>query len=226
MKNNERNNPKPQEEIMEIKEIMQEKFESDTLTKIIPALIKAQKEMENIEKDGVVSYNGKTRNYSTIGSILNTIKRSLINNEIAFTQPLVFKDGDFFLYTNLHHSSGEFIKSRVIMYKHADTIDQDFGKNVTYSRRYAALCAVGCAPDELEDDDGETQKNNQQERPQYTSTSSDKISEAQLKMFAGRTQKNPECIIALMERYEVKSPADFKKRDFNNILIEIDNFSK
>lgn len=137
-----------------------EKFESDTLTKIIPALLKAQKEMENIDKDGEVNIQGRApRKFATLGGILNTVKKSLFNNEISFTQPLMFINGELFLYTNLLHSSGEFIKSRVIMYKHENTLDQDFGKNVTYARRYAALCAVGCAPDEKDDDDGESQAN-------------------------------------------------------------------
>jgi hypothetical protein len=52
------------------------------------------------------------------------------------------------------------------------------------------------------------------------------ISEAQLKMFLGRTQKNPEIAMALMEKYNIENPIDFKKRDFNNILIEIDNCKK
>ena len=211
---------------MEINEMQREKFESDTLTKIIPALLKAQKEMENINKDGEVNIQGRApRKYATLGGILNVIKKSLINNDIAFTQPLQFVEGNLFLYTNLRHISGEFINTRTIMFKHEN--DQEFGKSVTYSRRYAALCALGCAPDELEDDDGESQKNNQQQdRPQYTSTSSDKISEAQLKMFLGRTQKTPELVAALAKKYNVEFTTDFKKKDFNNILIEIDSYKK
>jgi len=197
-----------------------EKFESDTLTKIIPAIIKAQKEMESIKKDGIMRVSGRQdRNYATIGSILTPIKASLLNNDITLTQPLMHIDGESFLYTNMRHSSGEFIKSRIIMYKHEGTSDQDFGKSVTYARKYAAMAAVGVAPDE--DDDGESQQ--QQERPQYQNTSSDKISEAQLKMFLGRTQKKPEIAMALMEKYNVANPSDFKKRDFNNILIEVGN---
>ena len=75
---------------------MEERFASESLTKIIPALLKAQKEMENIDKDGEVSFGGKTRKDATIGCRLNTIKKALINNEIAFTQPLMFVDGNLF----------------------------------------------------------------------------------------------------------------------------------
>jgi hypothetical protein len=198
-----------------------EKFESDTLTKIIPALIKAQQEMETIEKDGIMRVAGRPdRSYATIGSIIGTIKESLMRNEILLTQPLIYKDNTLFLYTNMRHSSGEYINSRVIMYKNNGDSDQDFGKSVTYARKYAAMAAVGVSPDE--DDDGQSQ----QEKPQYTSTSSDKITEPQLKMLRGRIQKSPELLLSLMEKYNVQDPKDFKKRDFNNILIEIDNHNK
>lgn len=198
-----------------------EKFESDTLTKIIPALIKAQKEMENIRKDGIMRVQGRPdRNYATIGSILTPIKAALLANDISLLQPLMHTNGESFLYTNLKHSSGEYINSRVIMYKSPDTSDQDFGKSVTYARKYAAMAAVGVAPDE--DDDGQSQ----QEKPQYQSTSSDKITEPQLRMLTAKTVKIPEVVMALMEKYNVDKPSDFKKRDFNNILIEIDNHNK
>jgi hypothetical protein len=128
-----------------------EKFESDSLKAIIPALIKAQQEITKIE----LNKKGNFGYYADIGSCFSSIKPALLDNGINFSQPIIEQDGQLFLYTILRHTSGEFIKSRIELLRTADNNMQKLGGQITYARRYAILGIMGVVGDE--DDDGQTQ---------------------------------------------------------------------
>ena len=123
---------------------------SDTLLKLLPALIAARNEMPRVIKD---SENPHFRSkYADLAGCLEACEPSLGKHGLAVLQTPRWADGSLSLETTLAHISGEWISSEYPMpadYSRPQTV----GAALTYARRYAYLCIVGKAP---EDDDGET----------------------------------------------------------------------
>lgn len=122
---------------------------SETLTKIAPALVKAQSEMSNAIKDSTNPFF-KSK-YADLNSVREAVLPVLNKHGITALQPTVYEDGKPFVQTLLLHESGEYISSltEIICNKVNDA--QSHGSGVTYARRYGlqSMCNIGS-----DDDDG------------------------------------------------------------------------
>lgn len=123
---------------------------STTITKIAPALLKAQCSMGNAVKDSKNPfYKSK---YADLNSVREASHPHLNSNGIMVLQPVIQKENKSFVRTLLLHESGEFIGSdtEVVISKQNDP--QAVGSAISYARRYGlqALISLGA-----EDDDGE-----------------------------------------------------------------------
>lgn len=121
---------------------------SDSITKIAPALVKAQGQIKAAIKD---STNPHFRSkYADLGSVVDAVKAALLVNEITFMQGVEDAENGVAVETMLLHSSGEWISSTLrIPASKQDA--QGYGSAITYGRRYGlqAMCGVPA-----EDDDG------------------------------------------------------------------------
>jgi len=124
---------------------------SETLTKIIPDLLKAQKEIEKVSKNADNPFFHSK--YTDLSVIIDGVKSPLNNNNITVLQPIM-KD---VVETILIHTSGEFISSEtnVICKKEADP--QAYGSAISYARRYGLQSLVLLS---AEDDDGNSASSN------------------------------------------------------------------
>ena len=132
---------------------------SQSISKIMPALHKAQTAMGSAKKGADNPYF-KSK-YADLGSVLESCKSLLNDNGITILQPhstqaftnsegvTLTKD---FVETVLIHESGEFIKSStpVVVAKQNDP--QALGSAITYARRYGLQSLLSIP---AEDDDGE-----------------------------------------------------------------------
>ena len=136
---------------------------SETITKIAPALAKAQSEMSNAKKDAINPFFKK--NYADLNAIREAVIPSLNNNGISALQPTCVIDGVDFVETVLLHTSGEYISSltRIVCDKPNDA--QRHGSGLSYARRYAlqSICNIGA-----EDDDANSATGKQPEKAQIT----------------------------------------------------------
>lgn len=121
---------------------------SDTITKIMPALIKAQGEFAPAVK-AKVNPHFKSK-YVPLDVVLDAIAEPLRNNGIAIVQQTDIWDGRTVLLTRLVHESGEWIAGRYPVHP-VKADPQGEGSALTYARRYALMALAGIAP---EDDDG------------------------------------------------------------------------
>ena len=122
---------------------------SDTITKIAPALLKAQRAITFAIKD---SKNPAFRStYADLSSVIEACKPALNDAGIAFMQmPAPSDPGTIALTTRLIHESGEWIESTATC--PLQKVDpQGYGSANTYLRRYSLAAAVGLYQD---DDDG------------------------------------------------------------------------
>lgn len=131
---------------------------SETITKIMPAFIKAQGEFKPAVKDAVNGQFAKAANgkdakpsYVTLAQAIESVSGALRDNGIAIMQQTDITDhGGIILITRMIHSSGEWIASRYPVHP-VKSDPQGEGSALTYARRYALMALVGIAP---EDDDG------------------------------------------------------------------------
>ena len=121
---------------------------SESILKISPALLKAQKSIKFAVKDSV---NPHFRSkYADLSSVIEAIKEPLNDNGITFIQGYEESDTSLKLTTRLQHESGEFIEStNTIPLVKMDA--QGYGSTATYARRYALAAITGLYQD---DDDG------------------------------------------------------------------------
>jgi hypothetical protein len=121
---------------------------SESITKIAPALVKAQAEIKAALKD---STNPHFRSkYADLSSVVEAVKPALLKNGIAFLQGVHDAVDGVAVETMLLHESGEWISSTLRI----PAVKQDaqgYGSATTYGRRYGlqAMCGVPA-----EDDDG------------------------------------------------------------------------
>ena len=124
--------------------------QSETLTKIAPALVAALSEMRGALKD---SKNPHFRNdYASLESVIETAKPVLAAHGLAFMQGLgEYVGGAMTVSTRIIHESGEWIESDFQMpVGKADP--QGTASASTYARRYSLMGILGLP---ALDDDGE-----------------------------------------------------------------------
>lgn len=121
---------------------------SETITAIMPALLKAQAAFAPAVK-AKVNPHFKSK-YVPLDAVLDAIAEPLRNNGIAILQPTTIQDARTVLVTRLVHESGEWIEGRYPVHP-VKADPQGEGSALTYARRYALMALVGIAP---EDDDG------------------------------------------------------------------------
>jgi hypothetical protein len=122
---------------------------SESITKIAPAFLEAQKAITFAAKDATnPHYKNK---YADLPAVIDAIKPALNDAGIAYMQsPTPSDDGKFHLTTRLMHASGEWIEDTFVM-PLAKQDPQAVGSAMTYARRYALAAITGLYQD---DDDG------------------------------------------------------------------------
>lgn len=121
---------------------------SDTITKLIGALIAAQGEFAPaVKRKTNPAFRSK---YVDLEGVLDAVTPALLAHRIALVQQPDLIDGVLVLVTRLIHESGEWLGCTypINPVKHDP---QGEGSALTYARRYSAMTLCGIAP---EDDDG------------------------------------------------------------------------
>jgi len=121
---------------------------SESITKIMPAFIKAQANFAPALKSAT-NPHFKSK-YVALDGVIDAVAEPLRAQGIAIMQQTDIVDARTILVTRLIHESGEWIASRYPVHP-VKADPQGEGSALTYARRYALMALVGIAP---EDDDG------------------------------------------------------------------------
>ncbi len=128
-----------------------EPSQSPEIDKLTDALVQSQLALEPVKKDCVNPFFHSK--YADLASVWKALTPFLLNG-IAITQsPVDSPDGYIVLDTQLTHTSGQWMRSRLKMRLGKDD-PQGAGSALTYARRYALGCMTGLVTEE--DDDGNT----------------------------------------------------------------------
>lgn len=123
---------------------------SESIAKIAPALLKAQKAITFATKDATnPHYKSK---YADLPAVIDACKKALNDAGIVFMQfPAPSEPGTLAMATRLLHESGEWIEGMATC-PLPKSDPQGYGSACTYVRRYSLAAAVGLYQD---DDDGQ-----------------------------------------------------------------------
>jgi len=130
--------------------------ESADISKIAPALVRAQGAMENPPRNRSVQVRTQagasyTFRYATLDKITDMMRHMLAENGLCVLQPIVSTERGPALVTRLLHESGQWMECEVPLPALGNS-PQAFGSMVTYVRRYAISAMLNISADE--DDDG------------------------------------------------------------------------
>lgn len=121
---------------------------SETLDKIIPALLDAQKGISAIKKEGEADAGKFSYTYAELSDVVSEVKSKLNEKGMVILQPV---DSEV-VTTKIIHTSGQWISDEGVRIINGQPNDpQAQGKAITYARRYGLLSLL-CL--ETEDDDG------------------------------------------------------------------------
>ena len=110
------------------------------MSELTKALIQFHKDVDKIEKNARANY-GK---FADLANVLSTVTPALLKNGIVLTQSFL-EDS---LVTNLRHVGGEEISSVCqLVLSEGRNKTQEWGKAVTYQRRYAIVSLLGLVAD-------------------------------------------------------------------------------
>lgn len=123
--------------------------QTESIDKLAEALAAAQGEITGALKDSANPFF-KSK-YADLASCWDACRSALSKNGLAVTQfPMTTQDARTVLVTTLMHSSGQWMRSELLINPKDDT-PQAMGSALTYGRRYALTAVVGVAQ---VDDDG------------------------------------------------------------------------
>jgi len=123
---------------------------SESIVKIAPALLKAQKEIGSATKDAVNPFF-KSK-YADLGSVMEACKDALNKSGIIVLQPVAHLAETTTVETILLHESGEFISDTMLVSVKQSNDPQSQGSAITYAKRYSLQSMLFIPSD---DDDGE-----------------------------------------------------------------------
>jgi hypothetical protein len=161
-----------------------DKNRSDNIGNLILAFSKAQNEYPEFNKNREGFYK-----YADLDSVMNEIRKILAKYELSFWQEEGFTaDKILYLESILGHSSGEWISSATLLVPPDPnsplTPSQEFGKRLTYQRRYSAFTLLNITIlNDPDDNDGDTKV------IKKTSNNNDKISSEQAANIVNKITK-------------------------------------
>jgi len=110
------------------------------MSEITKALIGFHKDVDKIEKNARANY-GK---FADLANVLSTVTPALLKNDLVLTQTFLANS----LVTTLRHVSGEEISSVCdLILSEGRNKTQEWGKAVTYQRRYSICSILGIVAD-------------------------------------------------------------------------------
>lgn len=122
---------------------------SESLDKLLPALIAARAQFKPVKQDG---FNPHFKSkFSTLKAVQEATSGALADNGLIVTQFPSQVDGKPALTTWLAHESGQYIVDTTVL-SMAKSDPQAQGGAITYLRRYCWSSVLGLVTDEADDD--------------------------------------------------------------------------
>jgi hypothetical protein len=177
---------------------------SPSIGAIAAALAKAQGVVHAAAKS-TINPHFKSK-YADLASVWDVIREPLSVNGLAVVQMPSNVPGGVVITTMLLHTSGEFLRSRLII-PVSKPDAQGYGSAITYGRRYSLSAMVGVAADE--DDDG----NAASERPYFQQPMGEKRAPTQTAALKAKLAEKTQGRMQIQDEPPPPSDADAPPHD-------------
>lgn len=196
------------------------------INNLAAALCKAQAEMESAQEGG---YNPHFKSsFCRLTDLINASRPALTKYGLSVTQYPNSDGENTFLVTELLHSSGDKISSKVRIVVDKPSDMQSFGKAMTYLKRYAYASMVGIAiADEQDDDDGNSSSvSDETSRTAkvgqiVTVPGSNCISEKQLGMLKAILKGQPEREAKICAHYKIEDLSQLNWKYMQEVVNQL-----
>lgn len=192
---------------------MDNTLQSENIAELASALAKAQGEIESAVFDKV-NPHFKSK-YASYGSYREACRLPLATNGLAVTHLLTFQEGKRMMVTQLSHTSGQWMRSFLVMPQDKET-PQGIGSSIAYCKRYALGSLLAMGSDE--DDDGE-----ESEKPYRKEDYAPipKLSFEQQEEIVSLCGDDNNLIERILKAYKCTSLADISAKAFCHIINTI-----
>lgn len=186
---------------------------SETINDLFAALCKAQAEFPAIPKTG---YNPHFKSYfSTLDDYERCCRPIVAQHNIGWSQIINTTETEHVLVTLLFHSSGQWMKS-VVKLNPPKQDAQSLGAYISYMRRYALSGILGVSGSELDEDDGNSLRNN------GTVITDNQITELQ-SLIKG-TADPKKCYQNILSYNKITDLAELPESSYNSVKSYIKNY--
>lgn len=187
-------------------------MQSEQTNELFTALAKAQDEMEIASKDSSNPfYKSK---YADLQSVVGSSRPYLAKHGLSVIHLLQQNDQSTYMVTQLSHSSGQYIRSRVKLSPQKTDI-QSLGSYITYMKRYCYAAIVGVVTGD--DDDGESAMI----RPNGKNTVAPEeciLTTEQLNKIRSMIGSRSEIADRITKKYGVTTLLQIKQKNFDDII--------
>lgn len=187
-------------------------MQSEQTNELFTALAKAQDEMEIASKDSSNPfYKSK---YADLQSVVGSSRPYLAKHGLSVIHLLQQNDQNTYMVTQLSHSSGQYIRSRVKLSPQKTDI-QSLGSYITYMKRYCYAAIVGVVTGD--DDDGEAAII----RPNGKNTVAPEeciLTQEQLSKIRSMIGSRSEIADRITKKYGVTTLLQIKQKHFDDII--------
>ena len=195
-------------------------MQSEQIDKLAMALSKAQAVMEAAAKNKRNPHFNST--YADLASIIESVRKPLTDNGLAFTQTIQTMQTGLSLETTLLHTSGQWLRSE---YPLIQGTAQQTGSSLTYARRYSLSSIAGIAADEDDDGAKATQAKPQQRKTRTAADdepqANERIGQEQLNILIAECDELGTDKRALCRYFGVPSMADLAPDQFAEAMAQL-----
>jgi len=123
---------------------------SEYVNELAKAMADAQNKMKPALKDGMnPHYKSK---YTSIASVWESLREPMTSNGLTVWQDVKTHEKGVSIETRIVHASGQWVEFGPLNMPILKTDAQDFGKGISYAKRYALCAAIGVVSSEDDDD--------------------------------------------------------------------------
>lgn len=198
---------------------------SESIIELAKALSKFQGEVKQPKKNGKNPHFKSS--FATLDDVVKSITETAHKHGLSFMQFPVNEDDKVGVKTIVLHDSGEFIEGETIYTRPMKNDPQALGSVVSYLKRYSLSAIFGIVSDEDDDSEGAMQRTpqqqyqpRQQQAPQqHSTTNTNTISDAQIKMIGtliGKVEKMSgmeKSMIVEVVKNKLKIPLEASTKD-------------
>lgn len=190
------------------------KMQSEQTNQLFTALAKAQDEMEIARKDcNNPFYKSK---YADLQSVVGSSRPSLAKHGLSVIHIMEQQDQHTYMTTQLSHSSGQYIRSRVKLSPVKSDV-QSLGSYITYMKRYCYAALVGVVTGE--DDDAEACMDRSATNGKNAVAPGECIlTVEQVNKLRAMVGNDPTIADRITKKYGVASILSIKQKDFDDII--------